>query len=148
MDLGYNYRMTDFQAALGAGQMKRYESNLSARQANAKYYAELLNNIDGLSYVEYSINHSYFLFQIILDKSIDRDLVLMGLKENNIGVSIHYATPVPFMSYYRNKYNYNPNLYPNAIDYGNQSISLPVHSKLSKSDIEYVCLTLSKLIKK
>ncbi len=86
------------------------------------------------------------MFQIILDNSVDRDKVLLGLKENDIGVSIHYATPVPLMSYYKNKYGYITKDFPNAVNYGDQSISLPVHAKLSDEDIEYVCSTLIKVL--
>jgi dTDP-4-amino-4,6-dideoxygalactose transaminase len=145
-DLGYNYRMTDFQAALGVGQMERYGENVSGRRKNAKLYCELLKNRNGISFTEYSDDHSYFLFQIILDKSIDRDRILLGLKENGIGVSIHYATPVPLMSYYKNKYGYQIKDFPNAVHYGNQSISLPVHAKLTESDIQYICQTLLKIM--
>jgi len=141
--LGYNYRMTDFQAALGVGQMERYNENVAGRQKNAKLYCEMLKDKKKISFAEYSDNHSYFLFQIILDKSINRDKVLIGLKENEIGVSIHYATPVPLMSYYKNKYGYDDACdFPNATHYGNQSISLPVHSKLEADDIEYICNNL------
>ena len=141
-ELGYNYRMTDFQAALGVGQMERYKSNVVGRRKNAKKYSELLRGRDGISFTEYSDDHSYFLFQIILAKTIDRDTVLLGLKENGIGVSIHYAIPVPLMSYYKNKYNYHSDNFPNAVTYGSQSLSLPVHSNLNDNDIEYVCSKL------
>ena len=144
--LGYNYRMTDFQAALGVGQMERYGENVTGRRKNAKLYCKILKEINEISFTEYSDDHSYFLFQIILDKSIDRDRILMGLKENGVGVSIHYATPVPLMSYYKNKYGYKDKDFPNAVHYGNQSISLPVHAKLTESDIEYICQTLLKVM--
>ena len=140
--LGYNYRMTDFQAALGVGQMERYEKNIAGRRKNAKLYCELLKNRDDISFTKYSDNNSYFLFQVILNKSINRDKVLLGLKENGIGVSIHYATPVPLMSYYKNKYGYKEVNFPNAVYYGDKSISLPVHSKLAADDIEYICNNL------
>jgi len=144
--LGYNYRMTDFQAALGVGQMERYGENVTGRRKNAKLYCKILKEINEISFTEYSDDHSYFLFQIILDKPIDRDRILMGLKENGVGVSIHYATPVPLMSYYKNKYGYKDKDFPNAVHYGNQSISLPVHAKLTESDIEYICQTLLKVM--
>ena len=51
------------------------------------------------------------------------------------------------MSYYADKYGYKTEDFPNAVSYGNQSISLPVHPKLSSSDIEYVCDTLSIIVK-
>ena len=144
--LGYNYRMTDFQAALGVGQMERYKENVTSRRKNAKLYCEILRNRKDILFTEHSSDHSYFLFQIILDKSIDRDKILLGLKENGIGVSIHYATPVPLMSYYRNKYDYRAEEFPNAVHYATQSISLPVHAMLSDEDIKYVCNTLLKIL--
>ena len=105
-----------------------------------------MKNRNEISFTDYSDDHSYFLFQIILDNSLDRDKILMGLKENGIGVSIHYATPVPLMSYYKKKYGYITEDFPNAVNYGDQSISLPVHAKLSDEDIEHVCSTLIKIL--
>jgi perosamine synthetase len=140
--LGYNYRMTDFQAALGVGQMERYGENVAGRRKNGELYCKILEGKNGIFFTEYFHNHSYFLFQIILDKSVNRDKILHGLKENGIGVSIHYATPVPLLSYYKNKYSYKPENFPNAVNYGNQNISLPVHSKLNAEDIEYICNAL------
>ena len=147
-ELGYNYRMTDFRAALGAGQMSRYSNNLAARQINARLYCQLLEGIEGVSFVPFSESHSYFLFQIILDDDFDRDLVLSELKKNNIGVSIHYATPVPLMSYYQSKYGVSSDQYPNSVAYGNQSISLPVHSKLAGEDIEFICHIIKGAVSK
>ena len=68
------------------------------------------------------------------------------MKANGIGVSIHYATPVPFMSYYKTKYGYMADEYPNALNYSKQSISLPVHTNLENSEIEYVCEILLRLM--
>ncbi len=140
--LGNNYRMTDFQAALGVGQIERYSLNLANRKQNAKLYCDYLKNVKNLSFSEYSDSNSYFLFQIILNKNINRDEVLFKLKDNGVGVSIHYATPVPMMSYYKEKYGYKEIDFPNAVKYGNQSISLPVHSNLKKDDIAYICQVL------
>ena len=146
MALGYNYRMTDFQAALAVGQLERYEENVAGRRKNAILYCELLKNRNDISFTNYSDDHSYFLFQIILANSVDRDKVVMGLKENGIGVSIHYATPVPLMSYYKNKYGHSSEDFKNAVKYGNQSISLPVHAMLTEKDIKHICSTLLKLL--
>ena len=123
--------MTDFQAALGAGQMSRYSNNLSARQMNAELYCQLLEDIEGVSFVPFSKSHSYFLFQIILDDKFDRDLVLSELKKNNIGVSIHYATPVPFMSYYKAKYGFSLDQHPNQLNMGIKIFHCQ-YSKLSR----------------
>jgi len=145
--LGYNYRMTDFQAALGLGQMERYDQNVRKRRENALLYSKKLSENKDLSFTQFSMENSYFLFQVKINSKINRDAILFGLKENGIGVSIHYATPVPLMSYYRNKYGYTNKDFPNALEFAEQSISLPVHTKLNNDDIEYVCDSLIKIIK-
>ena len=137
--LGLNYRMTDFQAALGLGQIKRYSANLESRKKNARLYEKYLGSNTNLSFVKFSEDNSYFLFQIILNEEFKRDDLLKRLKENKIGFSIHYATPVPLMSFYKNKYSLSSSGYPNACFYANQSVSLPVHKELSNDDILLIC---------
>jgi len=144
--LGYNFRMTDFQAALGAGQMERYDENLEKRQANGKLYCELLSNNRYIEFPEYTDDNSYFLFQILIKPSFKRDEILVKLKEAGIGVSIHYATPVPLMSYYIEKYGYIHDDFPNAIKFGNQVISIPVHSKISDKDIYFIIKIINKAL--
>ncbi len=144
--LGYNYRMTDFQAALGAGQMQRYDQNVARRRENALLYSNHLKNNENIKFTKFSNENSYFLFQIIINPKINRDKILFGLKEKGIGVSIHYATPVPFMSYYMKKYGYKLTDFPNASEYADQSISLPVHPNLTNENIEYICESLNNII--
>lgn len=144
--LGYNYRMTDFQAALGAGQMERYAHNLKTRQNNAKRYSKLLSELPGIEFPDYSPEASYFLFQLLIKVPLSRDKIITGLRDAGIGVSIHYATPVPLMSYYREKYGYSEKDFPNAVVYGNDIISLPVHMNISFDDILYISNSLKMLI--
>ena len=61
--------------------------------------------------------NSYFLFQITVSNKIDRNKLIHQLKDSGIGVSIHYAKPVPLMDYYKNKYGYMPSHFPNAFNY-------------------------------
>ncbi len=145
--LGYNYRMTDFQAALGAGQMERYDKNVQRRRENALLYCQILKDNKNIYFTKYTNEHSYFLFQIKLNNNINRDSVVFGLKDKGIGFSIHYATPVPLMSYYKNKYGYTKNDFPNALEFAEKSISLPVHPKLRNDDIEYICEVLNIITK-
>jgi len=144
--LGYNFRMTDFQAALGVGQMERYKKNLIKRQANGRLFTELLSGFDIFEFPEFINDNSYFIFQLILKEPLERDKVLVYLKEKGIGVSIHYATPLPLMSYYREKYGYHSHDFPNAVRYGNQSVSLPVHPNIVEHDINYIVKQLKIFI--
>ena len=146
--LGYNFRMTDFQAALGAGQMNRYDKNLEKRQSNGKLYCELLSNNKYVEFPEYTDENSYFLFQILINPPYRRDKVLIKLNEVGIGVSIHYATPVPLMTYYRDKYGYTKDDFPYAVQFGNRVISLPVHSKLSDDDVYFIIKNINKVLRK
>ena len=126
------------------GKWKGIKKNVSSRRKNAKKLCNSLENVKGISFTPYTDNNSYFLFQILFDKIIDRDMILFALKEQGIGVSIHYATPVPLMSYYRDKYSFKEGDYPNAEMYANQSISLPIHPKLSEDDMNYIAFNIKK----
>ena len=103
VDLGLNYRMTDFQAALGVGQIMRYKRNLKKRKLNAKKYLKNLKDNKNIKLQEFNENHSYFVFQIFLKSTKVRDTILKKFKYYGVGASIHYATPVPHMSYYKKK---------------------------------------------
>jgi perosamine synthetase len=141
-DLGFNYRMTDFQAALGLGQIRRYEKNLFLRKRNAELYSKNLKGNKYLDVLDYNKNCSYFIFQILSKSSIIRNKIIKKLKSNNIGFGIHYATPVPLLNYYKKKYNYKANQFLNSYLYSNNVLSLPTHSGLSKNDIHLICKTI------
>ena len=134
--LGLNYRMTDFQAALGYNQAKLYKKNLKRRKAIAQKYIEKFSNIEAIEYMPFSSSSSYFVFQIFCK---ERDLLLKHLKEKKIGVSVHYTNPLPKMTYYKNKYNLKIDDYPNAYNYGKTNISLPVYPKLKNLEINMIC---------
>ncbi len=137
--LGHNYRMTDFQAALGFQQLCRYKQNLNRRRKNAEIYHGMIKEASlDLKYPPLNRDASYFLFQIFTGSTKSRQRLAEELKEKNIGFSIHYARPIPLMTYYRNKYGFDKNDYVNASRYGRLNISLPVHPYLKKVDIERI----------
>ena len=137
--LGLNYRMTDFQAALGYSQTLFYPKNLQRRKLIAKRYIKNLSKIKGILFMPYISDSSYFVFQIFCKK---RDFLLKYLKDKKIGVSVHYTNPLPKMTYYKKKYNLDVKNYPNALKYGNMNISLPVYPKLKNSEIDIICRTI------
>ena len=143
-DLGFNYRMTDFQASMGYQQIKKYKNNLKIRKKIAKRYIKNLIKSDNIIFEPYSSDNSYFIFQIFCNR---RDFVLKKFKELGIGVSVHYSTPVNQMSYYKNKYKINQKDYKNSNLYSKMNISLPVYPKLKNIEIDFICKTLIKLTK-
>ena len=143
-DLGFNYRMTDFQAALGYFQLKRYKVNLVKRKKIAKKYIELLSKNKNIKFPDFSYDNSYFIFQVLCN---NRDKVVKALKSNKIFTSIHYATPLTSMSYYKKKYKINSKNYKNANNYAKTNISLPNYPKLSFLEVEFICSKLNELSK-
>lgn len=137
--LGLNYRMTDFQAALGNSQILTYRMNLKRRKEIAKRYIKNFTKSKRIFYTQYSPDCSYFVFQIFCQS---RDSILKYLKEKRIGVSVHYTNPLPKMTYYKKKYKLNVKKYPNAEKYGNMNISLPIYPKLKNKEVDYICKTI------
>ena len=141
--LGFNYRMTDFQAALGLNQIVKYTINLRQRHIIAKRYIKNFMNNKKIKHMPYSKNCSFFIFQIFCK---NRDKILKELKNKKIGVSVHYSNALPKMTYYKKKYNLNIDKFKNADSYGCTNISLPVYPKLKMIEVDKICKTIIGLI--
>ena len=135
--------MTDFQSALGLGQLKNYKMNLKKRHKIAQRYIKNLKSENKISFLKFSKNCSYFIFQVFVK---NRDKILKILREKRIGVSVHYATPLPLMTYYKKKYNLNKKNFVNSVRYAKCNISLPNHPFLKNNEIDYICDTIKKNI--
>ena len=144
-ELGFNFRMTDFQAALGYFQLKRYHINLKRRHEIAKRYIYKFDKNKNISHMPYSKNCSFFIFQIFTKK---RDNLVAHLKEKKIQFSIHYANSLNRMTYYKKKYKLNDKLFTNAVKYGLTSISLPNYPKLKNTDVDYICKIIERFFVK
>ncbi|HET8858761.1 UDP-4-amino-4,6-dideoxy-N-acetyl-beta-L-altrosamine transaminase [Marivirga sp.] len=133
-DLGYNYRLTDFQAALGLSQLKRADEGLARRQEIAKKYFEAFegeNFIIGQSGVVKG--HAYHLYVIEVE---DRLGLYNHLRENKIFAQIHYI-PTHLMPYYRS-FGWKEGDMPNAETYYKNCLSLPMFPTLPIEDQEFV----------
>ncbi len=144
--LGYNYRMTDFQAAMGYNQILNYKKNLKLRKKLAFLYSKILSNNSNIKLPKFDKESSYFIFQIFIKKNI-RDKILKFFKNNGIGVSIHYAKPIPDMIYYKKKYKLNLNNFNNSKIYADTNISLPISEYMSVEQVKYICKKLLLAIK-
>jgi len=142
--LGLNYRMTDFQAALGLSQIKKYQANLKRRKALANIYYDYLSGVKSIKLMPKSKNCSYFVFQIFYKK---RDKLLKEFKLKKIGVSVHYNSPLHKMTYYKKKYKLVENKFKNSNKYGDNNISLPIYPKLKEEELKNICKTIKNFIK-
>lgn len=140
IDLGYNYRMTDIQAALGLSQMKRLEGYVRKRQLLAKRYNKLLKDTPvKLPFQDpntYSSFHLYIIrLKLNLIKFSHRE-VFEFLRNKNILVNLHYI-PIHTQPYYK-KLGFNKGDYPESENFYNEAISIPLHPSLSHDDQDYV----------
>lgn len=142
-DLGYNYRMTDVQAALGISQMKKLDTFIAKRQELANFYNEQFANEKEFT-VPYQLPNTlsgWHLYSIKLPEHVDRKRVFELMREANIGVHVHYI-PVYWHPYYA-KLGYQKGLCPKAEKWYEHALTLPLHTNLLPVDI----IKISKIIK-
>ena len=135
--LGFNYRLTETAAAIGAVQMDRLSGFLRARRENASYLNERTSDLDGVAFTQKSPDrtHVYYLYTLTLKRK--RDEILDRLHRRGIGAAIYFRTPVHKTPLYR-KLGYGKVRLRNA-DYDSKHvISLPVHPGVGRADMERV----------
>ena len=133
-DLGYNYRMTELQAALGSSQIKHVHDWLDRRHQIADYYdnvlAELPLDITRRELRDYSALH---LYCIQVD---DRRRVFEQLRQAGILVNVHYI-PVHLQPYYQ-QFGFGPGQFPHSEMFYSRTISIPIYASLTAEDQDYV----------
>ena len=144
--LGFNYRMTDFQAAMGYNQIIDYKVNLDRRKEIAKTYNKKLTKNKNIILPRISRDDSYFVYQLLLKDKKTKSLLMREFKDKKIGCSVHYETPLPLMDYYKKKYRISDKQIKNAKNYGDNVLSLPVYSKLTNKNIDYICKVVNKVV--
>ena len=145
--LGFNYRMNDIQAALGISQLKKLPQFLKKRKILALRYCNLLKNLDlmlpDFDQVNSSSNHLFVI--LVKDRSgKKREKVFNFLKDHGIGVNVHYI-PIHTQRYYKSL-GFKKNDYPNSINYYNQCISLPLNTKMTFEEQDYIVEKLKDIL--
>jgi perosamine synthetase len=149
LDLGYNYRITDIQCALGISQLSKLDKFLKRRREIAEKYNEYLNDIDGIIVPEQAglSNSSWHIYviQLQLEKfKVGRREIFEALQAENIGVNVHYI-PVYYHPYYQ-ELGYKKGLCPNAEKLYERMITIPLHPKMNDKDVEDVVMALKKVL--
>ena len=137
-DLGYNFRISEIQAALGVSQLRRLKRFVKIRNSLANIYKIRLSQLP-LKFQEILPNSisSYHLFTIeIVDKNFSRDALYSYLKKNKIGCQVHYI-PVHLHPFYK-KLGFSRGTYPNSETYYKRCLSIPLHQGLTEFDIDFV----------
>ena len=146
--LGFNYRITDMQAALGISQLKKLDSFVKRRKEIAlKYDKAFLNSVVKPLY-SFTKNSSYHLFVVKVDFSklnISKVELFNKMREKNIGLQLHYI-PINKQPYYKSL-GYGNEDTPIMNIYYDECFSLPMYSSLSNEEQEYVIKTLFEVLK-
>lgn len=150
--LGVNYRMSDINAALGRKQLSRIDTILERRRTNFLQLKAALAELDHIKVLdaqEDATRSSHYCLSVVLTGSMKgrRNDVVAKLKEAGVGTSVYYPQPVPRMSYYRDKYGYESDAYPQATIISDESIALPVGPHLSTDDVDYIAQTFAETVR-
>lgn len=148
-DLGYNYRITDIQCALGITQLKKLNKFITKRRKLAKYYDTLFIDRDKYTVPQSLINttHSYHLYPLRFDfkkNNIDKVNFIKKLIKKNITLQVHYI-PIHLQPYYKKKFGYKKGDFPVAERFYEQEISLPLHYGLEYKDLDYIYNNIKSL---
>jgi len=149
-DLGYNFRITDFQSALGISQLKKLDSFVMRRREIAARYNHAFSTMDEvITPIEVDeVKSAYHLYVIQLQielLEVGRKEIFESLRAENIGVNVHYI-PVHFHPYYQREFGYKNGDYPKAEKYYERAITLPLYPKMSNEDVESVIKAVRKVI--
>ncbi len=148
-ELGYNYRLTDFQCALGRSQLKTLPTRTKRRQAIARHYDEAFANAEGVAPLKRrpGVEHAYHLYVVLLDPVVikaDSKTVFQALRAENIGVNVHYI-PVHLHALYRERFGTGPGLCPRAEGAYGRMITLPCFSGMADQDAADVVTAVQKV---
>ena len=146
---GFKYNMTDIQASIGIHQLNKIEKYWRKRRHIwTRYNRELVDlPIQIPSLPEKNTRHAYHLYTILLDEEMNmkRDEFLSRMLQKKIGLSIHYVS-IPEHIYYQEKFQWQPQDYPNAYKVSQKTVSLPLYPKLSNDDVSFIIKAVKKVL--
>jgi UDP-4-amino-4,6-dideoxy-N-acetyl-beta-L-altrosamine transaminase len=150
--IGFNYRITDIQCALGISQLKKLDRFLKRRREIVAQYNEAFKDVDFIrSPLEpKDCNSNFHLYVLLFDfenMGISRAKFMLELRNKGIQTQVHYI-PVHFHSYYRNRFGTKRDDCPNAEKYFNQCLSIPLHPAMSNADVTKVIFEIKRLVYK
>jgi len=150
VDLGYNYRLTDFQCALGMNQLRKLPSWVVRRQVIAGRYDAAFAEIPAVELlgVLAEVSHAYHLYVVRLKPDQlegDRATIFRALRAEGIGVNVHYL-PVHLHPFYRERFGTGQGLCPVAEAAYEEIISLPIFPRMSDADVEDAIAAMRKVV--
>jgi perosamine synthetase len=153
VDIGYNYRMTEIQAAVGLPQLKKLETIIQQRRHNAKVLTEGLKDLRGIiTPTERDwgrhVYHQYTLRIEPREAGFTRDRFAQSLLKKGIESSVHYPTPIYLQPYYVEKFKYGRGLCPNSELAAETVVSIPVHQSLTEEQLDRIVRSIKEIVQK
>lgn len=150
VELGFNYRLTDLQCALGTSQLRKLPQWVERRRHIARRYDRAFAKLAGVTPLETreDAEHAYHLYTILLDLdalTVDRATVFRALRAEGIGCNVHYI-PVHLHPFYRDRFGTAAGLCPVAEDAYERLITLPIFPAMKKRDIDDVIAAVTKVL--
>jgi len=150
--LGYNYRLSDINCALGMAQLGRIDEFLAKRESVARAYALRLAEIDGIVLPPQgsnNINRSWFVYVVRLNNDFsktDRDEIIRRLRREGIGCN-RYFPPIHLQPFYVEKFGYKKGSFPVTEEVSGRTIALPFYNNLNEKQIDCVADELKSIIR-
>lgn len=146
--LGFNYRMSEIEAAIGIEQVKRLDGFLTRRRANYRVLRAALARLKSVELFSADggeCESAYCLSMLLPEELAEqRKDIIASLKAQGVGTSIYYPRPVPAMTYYREKYGTRTGDFPVAERISRCSIALPVGPHLAEDDMSYIATAIER----
>jgi perosamine synthetase len=146
--LGFNYRISDINCALGIAQLERIHEMLDRRERVAQMYHERLKGLNSLRVLGSSLymKRSWFVYVVILDSRFtreDRNRIISELADKGIE-SNDYFVPIHLQPFYREMFGYKRGDFPVTESISDRTIALPFYNHLEETEINYVCEQLER----
>lgn len=149
---GFKYNMTDVQASLGIHQLRKLEGFLEVREQYASLYDKAFAQLPGVTLqprpIAHGTRHGLHLYVLILDPgqfTVGRNEIIDALLAENIGAALHYRA-LHAHPYYREKYGYKPEDYPDAYQIGERILTLPLTPCMTNRDVRDVIRAVEKVL--
>ena len=148
--LGFNYRWTDIQAAVGIAQLEKLDELLTLRSAAAARYNELLAGVDGVKLApadDDDHRRSWFVYVVQLTPELDRARVMADMREHGVDVA-EYMPCIHLLTYMRERFAFTEGLCPVAEEISSRTLALPFFPGLEAEDQEYVVEVLREALER
>ena len=149
-EMGYNYRITDFQCALGSSQLKKLDQFVQKRRKIANIYDKSFSIVDSLKIpkAHNSVSHAYHLYPLQInfdDLALTKPKFFQRMKDIGVNLQVHYI-PVHLQPFYKNNYGFQPGDFPVSERFYRNEVSLPTYADLSIKEVTFVVNNILEII--